>query len=197
MVKLYYTSKKRGCFPIKFSKKVSHIIKANKKKLILIIFLTCFFIFIIKKSTINNETKEIEIGGPEVTLISEKASDKKSKDKTNNIELVDSDDTNVKNAWINKNWIPHNSQQKEPHRINFDSNSLDRIEMRCSFSTALNLDESLIEEWWLDTTSHSDEVIGLLSNRESNQPYRVTIKWITGKGWQPSLVEELITLPEH
>lgn len=204
MLKYYYTSKKRGCFTINFFKKMPHRIKNNKKITILIFLIICFLIFFIKKSTIQNEIKEIEIGGPKVALISEKTSEKKSKDKpvpvkekTNNIKLIHSDDSNVKSAWKNETWTAQVSQQKEPHTINFDSNSLDRVEMKYSFSTALNLEENLIEEWWLDSTNHENEIVGLLSNRNTNQPYRVTIKWITNKGWQPTLVEELISLPKY
>lgn len=204
MLKYYYTSKKRGWFAIKFFKKMSHRIKNNKKKSVFIFLIICSLIFIVKKTTIKSETKEIEIGGPKVALISEEISEKKStnkpapvKEKTKGIIFIDSDDSNVKSAWKNENWTPQVSQQKEPHTINFDSNSLDRVEMKYSFSTALNLEEDLIEEWWLDSTNQDNEIIGLLSNRNTNQPYRVTIKWITNKGWQPTLVEELLTLPSY
>lgn len=154
-------------------------------------------------SSIKKETRNIEIGGPKVTLISEKKEkhevkekikDTIVKEKEENIITIDSSDSNVKAAWKNKDWIPQTSQQKEPHTINFATDNIDRIEMKHSFSTALNLEEDLIEEWWLDTTQKKDEVIGLLSNKQSEQPYRVTIKWVSNKGWQPILVEELINL---
>ena len=147
----------------------------------------------------NNEIIKIEIGGPKVTLIEEEKPTKKSDnftnvEKKNPIILKESTDSNVEKAWENSDWQPIKTAQSGTHYANFNDNSSDRKEIKSAFSQALDLAPENIEEWWLDGPN-SSEIYGFLTNKKTNEAYKVHLNWIDNTGWQPILVEKLHKLP--
>ena len=173
--------------------------KKNRKLIICsIIILLILFIFIPKK---DKEEVKKEIGGPKVTLIEEKETKEKAKkkeypnvEKKNPITIQESKDANVEKAWKNSEWKTIKTTQTGTHYANFDDNSIDRKEIKLAFSEALDLAPENIEEWWLDGPNSSN-IYGFLSNKKTNEAYKVHLHWIDNTGWQPSLVEKLHTLP--
>lgn len=143
-----------------------------------------------------------DIGGPKVTLknsqekIIKEGKKIKTTTKENTIKILPSNVDNVKKSWVNSEWTVTKTNQTGQHSINFEENSLDRNEMKKTFSTTLKIEETLIEEWWIDTTGES-QIYAYLSNKETNDAYKVYLKWINNKGWQTEKVEELYSLPNN
>lgn len=201
MIKSMYKHIKKEKIAIKFLGKMSHWIKNNKKKFYLIIICFCFLILLKSWLIKQDETRYLEIGGPKITLDSSqsKSAKKKSKPKitkTNeSIVQLDNSDKNIISTWKNTQWKPVETKQEEPHYTNFNSDSTDRIEMKQAFSNALAIEDKLIEEWWLDSVS-SNEIVGYLSNKSTDQYFKVHLRWLKDKGWQPTVASELIKLPD-
>lgn len=61
-----------------------------------------------------------------------------------------------------------------------------------AISYATGLDQNNLTVWFLGRdNSTANGSIGTVSAKNSKQKYRVYIKWVDGKGWEPTKVEEL------
>ncbi|MDT2815842.1 YrrS family protein [Vagococcus carniphilus] len=176
--------------------------KNNPKKAAGLFFIVCFLIFFKVMTHEKDKSKQLEIGGPKITLESspkkeqKKVSKPKIKEESSKKIEIETKEPNAINSFKMNDWKPTSTKQNEPHRTNFGEDSIDRQEMQTAFATALNLDTKQIEEWWLDSYD-TTRIYGYLSNKETNQFYKVSLKWIKNEGWLPESVIELSKLPEH
>ncbi|MGO2084132.1 YrrS family protein [Vagococcus sp.] len=186
--------------------------KVNRlfKKIVLIIF--CLIAFISAFQIATHKKESLLIGGENIALMDhekkyqavnqpleinkkkQKPMEKKEKIKTK--QIIATQNPNVIQSYLDTSWKPIGTKQTEPHIFSFDNNSQDRIEMRKVISNTLHINATNIEEWWLSMYGPND-VEAYVSNRETNQHYRVLISWVVSKGYQAKQVDELHFLPEQ
>ncbi|WP_163537836.1 YrrS family protein [Gracilibacillus sp. YIM 98692] len=104
---------------------------------------------------------------------------------------VESDDENVSNAYEG-NWEPVGTEQTGPHTIQFDKESVDWEEMlqAVEVATGIPTEEQIV--WWIGRSGKQAVEATISPSNNQNETFRVHLSWINEKGWQPTLVEELI-----
>jgi competence protein ComGC len=138
--------------------------------------------------TVNNDVEE-EIEQDNDAEIIEEEQEESIYDVEIIVQLIDSDDENVIEAYVG-NWPPIGTSQEEPHVTDFTKNSTDWLEMREAVLFATNIkDEDLIELWF--GNGGEQKVIATVQDRSSEEIYRVYLSWIEEAGWQPTRVEKL------
>ncbi|OZM57798.1 hypothetical protein CIB95_05385 [Lottiidibacillus patelloidae] len=105
-------------------------------------------------------------------------------DGANNSNGENSNDDNSSNG--SGNWEPVGTTQEEPHQTQYDENSVDWEEMKLALSVAINVDKSNMSLWWIGNDGAPDKSFGIVSKRGSNEYKKVTIEWVTEKGWKPT-----------
>lgn len=104
-----------------------------------------------------------------------------------------SDDENVISSFT-KNWDPIGTEQSEPHVIQYEKGTQDRIEMEEAIRLATGLNEMIV--WWLGRDGEQ-QVIATVTPKDQSENYRVYLSWITKQGWQPTKVEILYVNDKH
>lgn len=105
------------------------------------------------------------------------------------IQQIDSDDNNVIEAFVG-NWPVIETSQEEPHTVNYDDNSQDRIEIKEAILLVTNISEDDLIEHWVGNGG-DQKVIATVENRSNNNYYRIYLSWIENEGWQVTLVERI------
>ncbi|MEK4759388.1 YrrS family protein [Viridibacillus sp. FSL E2-0187] len=123
-----------------------------------------------------------------------------SEDKTNSstAKKEDSDDPIVKEVIKDSNWKPTATAQKESgaqHNSSYDSNSTDWKEKVATLASTTGLNEDEMIVWYLKNGGSPDTAIGTVSSKDKKDKYRVYMKWVKNKGWKPTKMEVLNTLP--
>jgi cytoskeletal protein RodZ len=100
--------------------------------------------------------------------------------------------SNVLKTIVNPGWEPVGTSQSGSHTTAYDSKSVDWQEMLNAITYATGLDPSNMTVYWLgrDKTT-TDASIGTVASKDKQQKYNVYIKWVDGKGWMPTKVEEI------
>lgn len=135
---------------------------------------------------------------------SEDGSDEESESDNPNEESDDSEDlgepvvteggsdANVKQTIEYPDWKPVGTTQAGEHKTVFDENSVDWHEMLLAYSYATGIDKDNMTVWWNQNNGATNAAVGTISEKGSNQTFRVAIEWVEGEGWKPVKVEELI-----
>ncbi|PLR93859.1 DNA primase [Bacillus sp. T33-2] len=100
-------------------------------------------------------------------------------------------DPNVKRTIVNPDWKPVGTTQTGEHAAVYDESSVDWQEMLQAISYASGLDKNNMTVWRLGNNGGPNSAIGTVSQKGSDQKYRVAIEWVDGQGWKPVKVEEL------
>ena len=95
---------------------------------------------------------------------------------------------------IKKDWEPQGTEQSGKHKTNFSNGSQDRKEIKSAVSNATGLNEGDMIEWWVGNAGNK-QVEATVSNKSQSKTYRVSLKWVDGKGWQPTQVENVKSNP--
>jgi hypothetical protein len=101
-------------------------------------------------------------------------------------------DANVKQTIENPDWEPVGTTQSGEHSPVFDQSSVDWQEMILAYSYATGIDKNNMTVWWNENGGSPNTAVGTVSEKGSDQTYRVSIQWMEGQGWKPVKVEELI-----
>lgn len=101
-------------------------------------------------------------------------------------------DANVKQTIENPEWKPVGTTQSGEHATVFDENSADWQEMVLAYSYATGIPKDNMTVWWNENGGAPNTAVGTVSEKGSDQAYRVAIQWVDGEGWKPVKVEELI-----
>lgn len=101
-------------------------------------------------------------------------------------------DANVKQTIENPEWKPVGTSQSGEHTAIFDQNAVDWQEMILAYSYATGIDKNNMTVWWNENGGAPNTAVGTVSEKGSDQTYRVWIEWVDGEGWKPAKVEELI-----
>ncbi|HAQ06024.1 MAG TPA: DNA primase [Bacillus bacterium] len=126
---------------------------------------------------------------------SENAEDEETKDSEEVGEPVVTEggsDANVKQTIQHPDWQPVGTTQAGEHTTVFDKNSADWQEMLLAYSYATGIDKDNMTVWWNENNGAPNTALGTISQKGSDQTYRVAIEWVEGQGWKPVKVEELI-----
>lgn len=101
-------------------------------------------------------------------------------------------DANVKQTTENPAWKPVGTTQTGEHPAAvFDQNSADWQEMVQAYSYATGIDAANMTVWWNENGGAPNTALGTVSQKGSDQTFRVYIEWVEGQGWKPVKVEEL------
>ncbi|MBT2636425.1 MULTISPECIES: YrrS family protein [unclassified Bacillus (in: firmicutes)] len=135
-------------------------------------------------------------------------SDKEAADETESEEAVDESendeeladpivteggsDANVKQTIENPEWKPVGTTQSGEHNTVFDQNAVDWQEMILAYSYATGINKDNMTVWWNENGGAPNTAVGTISEKGSDQTFRVWIQWVDGEGWKPVKVEELI-----
>jgi hypothetical protein len=101
-------------------------------------------------------------------------------------------DANVKQTIENPEWKPVGTTQSGEHNTVFDQNAVDWQEMILAYSYATGIDKGNMTVWWNENGGAPNTAVGTISEKGSDQTFRVWIQWVDGEGWKPVKVEELI-----
>lgn len=101
-------------------------------------------------------------------------------------------DANVKQTIENPEWKPVGTTQSGEHNTVFDQNAVDWQEMILAYSYATGIDKNNMTVWWNENGGAPNTAVGTISEKGSDQTFRVSIQWVDGEGWKPVKVEELI-----
>ena len=101
-------------------------------------------------------------------------------------------DANVKQTIENPEWKPVGTTQSGEHTTVFDQNAVDWQEMILAYSYATGIDKDNMTVWFNGNGGAPNTAVGTISEKGSDQTFRVWIQWVDGEGWKPVKVEELI-----
>lgn len=105
-----------------------------------------------------------------------------------------SNDPNVDKVITDANWKPTKTAQKDDgstHTSSYDQGSLDWKEKINTIATTTGLDEKDMIVWYVKNGGSPDTSIGIVSSKDKKKNYRVTLKWVSNEGWQPTKLEVL------
>lgn len=100
-------------------------------------------------------------------------------------------DSNVVKTIVNPNWEPIGTSQTGEHTNVYSG--VDWDEMVSAIEYATGLTEANMTIKFLGNDGHNKSK-GTVFSKDRTQIYRVSIEWVDGKGWKPTLVEELASI---
>ncbi len=107
-----------------------------------------------------------------------------------------SNDPNVINVVTDSNWKPTKTTQKDnggTHASSYSKGSVDWNEKIKTIANTTGLDEKDMIIWYIKNGGSPDTSIGIVSSKDKEKNYRVTMKWVSNEGWQPTKLEVLKT----
>nr|WP_295969574.1 YrrS family protein [uncultured Bacillus sp.] len=119
---------------------------------------------------------------------SDAVADKEDKEQDSEIVTEGGNDPDVKKTIVNPGWKPVGTEQTGKHSNNYSG--VDWDEMVQAISYATGIDEGNMTIYYLGNNGE-DKSVGTVQAKDTKQKYRVYIEWVDGKGWNPTLVEEL------
>jgi cytoskeletal protein RodZ len=123
---------------------------------------------------------------------SEEADEESAEEQAEPIVTEGGSDANVKQTIENPEWKPVGTTQSGEHNTVFDQNAADWQEMILAYSYATGIDKNNMTVWWNENGGAPNTAVGTISEKGSDQTFRVWIQWVDGEGWKPVKVEELI-----
>ncbi|UOQ86098.1 YrrS family protein [Gracilibacillus salinarum] len=136
--------------------------------------------------------KELEVVEDEDNQNQEESNDEDeeaSSDEETETQQVESNDSNVSEAYEG-NWQAVDSEQSEP-AMTFEKGSVDWNEMQKAVEVATGIPVGEQVVWYLGRAGEQQAEATVSPTSNQDQTYRVSLQWAEGKGWQPTLVEEL------
>lgn len=105
-----------------------------------------------------------------------------------------SNDPNVEKVIADSNWKPTKTAQKDSgstHTSSYNQNSVDWKEKITTIANTTGLDEKDMIVWYVKNGGSPDTSIGIVSSKDKKKNFRVTLKWVSNEGWQPTKLEVL------
>ncbi|CAM3933846.1 YrrS family protein [Mesobacillus thioparans] len=143
------------------------------------------------KGAASKDDKDSE-KNPEENSDSEASEEESADEQSDPIVTEGGSDANVKQTIENPEWKPVGTTQSGEHTPVFDQNAVDWQEMILAYSYATGIDQNNMTVWWNQRGSEPNSAVGTISEKGSDQTFRVSIQWVDGEGWKPVRVEELI-----
>lgn len=108
------------------------------------------------------------------------------------ITTVDLDDPLVMVAWTDSRWTPLATEQTGTHLNMFDADHIDYQEKLALLYRDTGFTENNSIVW--NVKNASGNAIAVISSRDKQHIFRLTMKWVPNKGWQTILIEQLKSL---
>jgi hypothetical protein len=100
-------------------------------------------------------------------------------------------DANVVRTIVNPGWKPVGTVQSGEHTAVYEGVDWDEMVDAIEYATGLSEDNMTIK--FLGNDGHNKSK-GTVFSKDKTQIYRVSIEWVDGEGWKPTLVEELASI---
>lgn len=142
-----------------------------------------------KKS--NTVTDEEESSTDASASSEESSKETSSSDNEGAIVTEGGADSNVVRTIVNPNWEPIGTVQTGEHTNVYEGVDWDEMVAAIGYATGLSTDNMTIK--FLGNDGHNKSK-GTVFSKDKTQIYRVSIEWIDGEGWKPTLVEELASI---
>ncbi|MGX9135356.1 DUF1510 family protein [Rummeliibacillus sp. JY-2-4R] len=107
-----------------------------------------------------------------------------------------SDDPNVIDVVTDPAWKPTKTSQKDngsTHASSYNKGTVDWNEKIKTIAKTTGLHEKDMIVWYVKNGGSPDTSIGIVSSKDKEKSYRVSMKWVSNKGWQPTKLEVLKT----
>ncbi|WP_332647314.1 YrrS family protein [Lysinibacillus sp. 54212] len=105
-----------------------------------------------------------------------------------------STDPIVKEVWQNESWQPYTTAQSGSHVSTFKKGHIDYEEKLGAIYSAIPLakEDSILLR--VQNNGNASSAIAVVTSKDKQSKYRVSIQWVDGQGWKPILVEVLNSL---
>ncbi|RIJ67533.1 YrrS family protein [Rummeliibacillus sp. POC4] len=107
-----------------------------------------------------------------------------------------SGDANVLKVVTDSNWKPTKTSQKDKgssHVSSYTKGSVDWNEKITTIANTAGLDEKDMIVWYVKNGGSPDTSVGIVSSKDKEKSYRVSLKWVPEEGWKPTKLEVLKT----
>lgn len=111
------------------------------------------------------------------------------------VVVLPSDERNVSEVWTNEAWAPYPTEQTGTHVSTYESGHIDFEEKLKAFYSVIPLDPDASIVWAVRNNGSTTSSYGVISSKNKQDIYRVSIEWVDGEGWLPLEVQVLNTLP--
>lgn len=105
-----------------------------------------------------------------------------------------STDPIVSEVIVDPNWQPTATAQTGPHTSVFAEGHIDYEEKLSTIFSVTSLSEENSIIWKITNNGSADTAIAVVSSKDKEQKYRVSIEWVPNEGWKPVKLEKLNTL---
>jgi cytoskeletal protein RodZ len=139
----------------------------------------------------DTETDEEDSSTDSSSSNEESSEEASSNDNEESIVTEGGADSNVVRTIVNPNWEPIGTSQTGEHTNVYSGVDWDEMVSAIEYATGLSEDNMTIK--FLGNDGHNKSK-GTVFSKDRTQIYRVSIEWVDGKGWKPTLVEELASI---
>ena len=115
-------------------------------------------------------------------------------DSSNSAIVSPSTDPIVSEVIVDPNWQPTATAQTGPHTSVFAKGHIDYEEKLATIFSVTSLSEENSILWKITNNGSPDTAIAVISSKDKEQKYRVSIEWVPNEGWKPVKLEKLKTL---
>lgn len=113
-------------------------------------------------------------------------------EKSDEIREMDSDEPNVEKVIVNPSWKPIGTEQNG-HQSSYNMGTTDWNEKLQAAAYAIGISAENMTAWWVTGGEDPEnQAVLTVSEKGSDDTYRVYIEWISGEGWKPVEVKKLI-----
>ncbi|WP_391560244.1 YrrS family protein [Robertmurraya sp.] len=139
----------------------------------------------------DSETDEEDSSTESSSSNEESSEEASSNDNEEAIVTEGGADSNVVRTIVNPNWEPIGTSQTGEHTNVYSGVDWDEMVSAIEYATGLSEDNMTIK--FLGNDGHNKSK-GTVFSKDRTQIYRVSIEWVDGQGWKPTLVEELASI---
>lgn len=115
------------------------------------------------------------------------------KDKDGEVVEKDSDEPNVEKVIVDSSWEPVGTEQESGHQSSYNMGTVDWNEKLEAAAYAIDTSVDHMTPWWVTGGDDPDnQAVLTVSEKGSDDTYRVIIEWVDGEGWKPVEKKKLI-----
>lgn len=141
----------------------------------------------------NSETNEEDSSTDSSSSNEEESNDEEASSSDNGEAVVTEGgaNANVVRTIVNPSWKPVGTVQTGEHATVYEGVDWDEMVSAIEYATGLSEDNMTIQ--FLGNDGHNKSK-GTVFSKDKTQIYRVSIEWVDGEGWKPTIVEELAAI---
>lgn len=108
--------------------------------------------------------------------------------------VLPSADPIVQEVQVNDTWTAYPTEQTGPHSSIFEKGHIDYEEKLKAVFSVLDLEQENSIVLRVKNNGSASTAIAVVTSKDNEQMYRVSIEWIDGEGWKPTRLEVLNTV---